>query len=456
MLLKSYALSISDLCKLYRQEKLELNPPYQRRPAWRTRQREDLLESIFNGIPIPAVILYKTKAGRRTSVFEVMDGKQRLETILHFRYGRIIKEEGRLEFWLRRDQSKHRKRLAFSDLSKQDVREELGLGVRRFMDYRVPVVEYSGDLRGLAGQKIAQWEVFTKINSTGSRLTKNEIRHAHTTPLFHAGSRLESRWYNRIVSRWRVFSKAEADRYQYHETLLELCTIFLNGGISDRRVRLDEFMRADIPQARINKAERAVNNALTWARTIMGDEGMRRSRVSKKVDFYSFIGVLLELISQKAVRHDAAQNRRSRRAVNSALDKLARIDGRVVRYKNLPRRERKLAEYVVATREATDQLRNRTVRHTFWYSILSPCMTKRLARRRLFGADLKYALWNAARVRYDRITCPNPNDRDDCWGRITYDEAEVDHRKAYRAGGATNLGNAQLLCKACNSSKGGR
>ncbi len=324
------------------------------------------------------------------------------------------------------------------------------------MDYRVPVVEYSGDLLGLAGQKIAQWEVFTKINSTGSRLTKNEIRHAHSTPLFRAGSRLESRWYNRIVSKWRVFSKAEADRYQYHETLLELCTIFLNGGISDRRVRLDEFMRDDIPRARIDKAERAVNHALAWARSIMGDEGLQYSRLSKKVDFYSFVGTLMELMSQKAVRHDTAQNRRARRAVNSALHKLARIDSRVARYKNLPMRERRLAEYVVATREATDQFRNRKIRHDFWYSILSPCMTKRLARRRLFGADLKYALWNAARVRNERITCPNPNDRDDCWGRISYEEAEVDHRKAYMAGGATNLGNAQLLCKACNSSKGRR
>lgn len=454
MKLKCYSLSISKLCHLYRWDKLELEPPYQRRPSWRTRQREDLLESIFNGIPIPAVIFYKTRAGRRTEVFEVMDGKQRLETILHFRYGRIIEGEGRLQFYLRREQSKYRKRLAYRDLSKPDIRDELGFGVRTFMDYRVPVIEYSGDLRGLAGQKIAQWEVFTKINSTGSRLTKNEIRHAHSTPLFHAGTRLESRWYNRIVNKWRVFSKAEADRYQYHETLLELCTIFLNGGISDRRLKLDEFMRQDIPAAHIRKAERAVNHALSWARSIMGDDGMQYSRLSKKVDFFSFVGVLMELIGQKAVRHDAKQNRRARLAINSTLHKLARIDTRVVRYKSLPRRERKLAEYIVATREATDQFRNRKVRHDFWYAILAPCMTKRLARRRLFGSDLKYALWAAARVRYDRITCPNPDDRDDCWGRIAYEEAEVDHRRAYSTGGDTSLGNAQLLCKACNSSKG--
>lgn len=99
------------------------------------------------------------------------------------------------------------------------------------MNYEVPVIEYSGDLKGMAGQKIAQWEVFTKINSTGSRLTKNEIRHSHKTPLFDAASRLESRWFKRIVANLRVFSKAEADRFQYHEMLLELCTVYLHGGL---------------------------------------------------------------------------------------------------------------------------------------------------------------------------------------------------------------------------------
>jgi hypothetical protein len=193
--LKSYTWSVSTICRLYRQSKINLEPPYQRRPAWRTRQREDLLDSIFNGIPLPAIIVYKTRAGRRTTVFEVMDGKQRVETILHFRYGRIIKAEGRLGFWLRRDQLKQRKRLFFKDLSSSATRKEQGIGVRTLLNYRVPVIEYSGELTGLAGQRIAQWEIFTKINSTGSRLTKNEIRHAHATPLFHVASRLEHRWY---------------------------------------------------------------------------------------------------------------------------------------------------------------------------------------------------------------------------------------------------------------------
>lgn len=393
MKLKCYSLKVSEFCRLHREKKIELEPPYQRRPAWKTRQREDLLESLFNGIPIPAVILYKTKAGRRAFVYEVMDGKQRLETILHFRYGRIIPGENPLGFWLRKDHSKLRTRLSYRDLSKRETRSQHGVSVRQFMDYKIPVIEYSGDLLGLAGQKIAQWEIFTKINSTGSRLTKNEIRHAHQAPLFFIGSRLEQRWKRMMIDKWRVFSKAEMDRYQYHEMMMELCTIHLNGGISDRRLKLDEFMRLDdLPKARLNKAEIFVSRAIEWARRIIGDEEIRRSRLSKKADFYSFIGALLELLGQRAVYKDSIQNRRARKAVNNALSKLAKMNEKVARYKALPKRDRILADYIIATREGTDQLRNRKVRHDLWCSVLQACFTKRLATRRLFAKEDKHAL----------------------------------------------------------------
>lgn len=390
-------------------------------------------------------------------MFEVMDGKQRIESILHFRYGGIVGGEPKLGFWLRRDDTKLRKRLFFRDLSQPMTRKRYGVSVRTFMNYRVPVIEYNGELTGLAGQRIAQWEIFAKINSTGSKLTKNEIRHAHKTPLFDAASHLERRWYGRMVDNWRVFSKGEADRYQYHEMLMELCTIQLHGGISDRRLKLDELMRLDtLTKGKLAKAERVVNKAIQWARIILTDDGIHRSRISKKADFYSFIGALMELIDERTVTTNAHSNRKARKAVRGALSNLNKVDGRVARYafRALPGRERKLADYIVATREATDQLRNRRVRHDFWHAILAPCFPRKLSSRRLFGRDLKNALWHAASVRYGRINCPNPMGLKDCWGRITYEDAVVDHKKAYARGGPSTLENAQLLCVTCNSAKG--
>lgn len=453
MKLDCYKLSIRDVCWLYRHRVLELEPPYQRRPAWRTRQRHELLNSIFNGIPIPAVILYRTSAGGRRDILEVMDGKQRLETVLHFRYGKIIPDEGRLGFYLR-NESKRREWHYFADLKGS----RNGITLKKFFDYKIPVIEYRGDLEGLNGQKIAQWEVFSKINSTGSKLTKNELRHANSGPLFDAGTSLESRWYRRMVDDWRVFSKAEADRYQYHEFMLEVLTIFLHGRISHKRERLDHFMRAPVSASEIARAEHRVNRCFKWIRAILKDEGVRRTRFSKKADLYSLCGVLAELIEDRAVTTNAKANRVARTALINLSVQISKIDPKVVRYSlGHPIRARKqLAAYVVATREATDQLSRRERRHQLLKSILFPIFKKRLAHKRLFPRSQKNALWWAARPKKERITCPNPFDRDDCLGRMRFNECEVDHRLSYSRGGQTDLHNAQLLCKVCNSSKGGR
>lgn len=466
MKLTCYPMTIAELCRLYRERKLDLEPPYQRRPAWKTRQREDLLESIFNGIPIPAVILFKTVTKRRRVIYEVMDGKQRIETILHFRYyrrngKRIIPGEDPLHVMLRRDDKKRRRRLLYRDLSTPRVRLTEKIGVQQFWQYKVPVIEYSGDLQGLGGGKIAQYEVFTKINSTGSRLTKNEIRHASKSALFDAATVLEKRWRRKMVDKWRVFSKGEANRYLYHEMMLELLTIYMTGGISDKRTKLDDLMRSDTVTAQQRRrAQAAVNSAIRWAEKIVGDQRLRKSRLSRKADFYSFVGVLMKLKRDGAVSKSSSQNRAARKAIDNVTTKLARVDSRVTRYafysRKLRRRERELAEYIVATREGTDQLRNRTRREEFWLRVLAPCFAQRLSRRRLFSKNVKDALWIRSKVWGDKAPCPNPERRADCLRRMTYDEATVDHKISYEKGGSSDLANARLMCRVCNSGKGYR
>lgn len=58
---------------------LNLSPSYQRGDVWSGTDRSALIESILRGVPLPSIILLK-KGGSR----EVVDGKQRLTTILRF------------------------------------------------------------------------------------------------------------------------------------------------------------------------------------------------------------------------------------------------------------------------------------------------------------------------------------------------------------------------------------
>ncbi len=460
MRLRCYSLKIIDLCRLHKDGVLDLSPPYQRRPAWTGKQRRDLIGSIFNGIPVPAVIFYRAQGPRKgSSRLEVMDGKQRIETILHFRYGKIIKNEPKLGFLLRRDDSKKRVWLYYGDLADSSTRGLLKVGVRKFLDYRLPVIEYSGELVGLAGQRIAEKEIFAKINSTGSKLTANEIRHAQSTPFFEVGSRLEIKWRNRLVDSWRVFSKAEVARFQYHEFLLELTTVVLNGGISDKRKVLEKYMRTDWAASDLKKAERDVSKVLKWMRQILKDENFATTRFSKKADFYTLFSVLADLgLRKRSVMLDSKLNRRARKALISFSQAANKVDQHVKKYlpANLSAKDRNFARYIISTREATDQIRNRTARDEVLRTILEPVFGKRRASRRTFDLGVKQNLWHEAKPYGGKIWCSNPNSNPRCLGRISFTEAQVDHRLAHARGGNTDFDNAQLLCPSCNRSKGAR
>src|SRR6185369_15042361 len=76
--------SISWFQDQYKSDHLELRPPFQRNPVWLTKQRSFLIESILLDIPIPEVYVQVTQASDGTEQYGVVDGQQRLRTILQF------------------------------------------------------------------------------------------------------------------------------------------------------------------------------------------------------------------------------------------------------------------------------------------------------------------------------------------------------------------------------------
>src|SRR5712692_5961883 len=76
--------SISWFQDQYRTGRLELRPPFQRKPVWTDKQRSFLIESILMDIPIPEVYVQVTQGDDGTEQYGVVDGQQRLRTILQF------------------------------------------------------------------------------------------------------------------------------------------------------------------------------------------------------------------------------------------------------------------------------------------------------------------------------------------------------------------------------------
>lgn len=74
---------INEFVEAAKAGRLNLAPSYQRGDVWGTGSRQILIESILRGIPLPSVILLKPASGT-SKAYEVVDGKQRLTSILRF------------------------------------------------------------------------------------------------------------------------------------------------------------------------------------------------------------------------------------------------------------------------------------------------------------------------------------------------------------------------------------
>ena len=71
----------------YSAGELVIKPPYQRKPVWAMKQKCFLIESILLGLPVPEVYIQhivETAGGEEKSKYYVVDGQQRIRTVLQF------------------------------------------------------------------------------------------------------------------------------------------------------------------------------------------------------------------------------------------------------------------------------------------------------------------------------------------------------------------------------------
>ena len=88
LIMKSYdsrVYSINDFIEWDKQGQLTLNPFFQRRAVWSDNAKSYLMDTIIGGKPIPKIFIrQKINVTTKTTIRDVVDGQQRLRTILSF------------------------------------------------------------------------------------------------------------------------------------------------------------------------------------------------------------------------------------------------------------------------------------------------------------------------------------------------------------------------------------
>lgn len=59
-------------------------PPYQRKVVWNRKKKQALMDSLFRRYYIPKLVIREVRLDENTTVFEIVDGQQRITTVQDF------------------------------------------------------------------------------------------------------------------------------------------------------------------------------------------------------------------------------------------------------------------------------------------------------------------------------------------------------------------------------------
>ncbi|GAA4224256.1 hypothetical protein GCM10022254_03270 [Actinomadura meridiana] len=278
--------SLRNVIDMIEERELELAPDFQRNRVWKLKQKSGLIESILLQIPLPAFYFAQDKDGS----MKVIDGLQRLSTAYGFRKGEFAL--GPLEYL---DLEGRR----FDDLSP--------LWRRRFNQTQLSV-------HVIDPQTPSQirYDIFKRINTGGTPLNAQEIRHCLTTDrcrefLQRCAARPE--FLTAVGKTFRDHVRM-ADR----ELVLRFCAFRLQSleeyramdpFLDDAAALLDDVERLTAKD--LNILERDFARAMATATEIFGPRPFRKSQSSPlNRPMFESLSVTLAKAADKRRRPDAA------------------------------------------------------------------------------------------------------------------------------------------------------
>lgn len=158
----SYDITVQQLLAMVADGQIDVAPTYQRRFRWLPPRQSQLIESILLGIPVPNLFM----ATNRDGTWEVVDGVQRLSTVVHFAGDPKTREKLRLSSVLRVE--------ALDKISALNGRvfSDLPLSVQtqfRLRPLKVTTLNDKSDMK-------VRFDLFERLNTGGLALTDQEIR----------------------------------------------------------------------------------------------------------------------------------------------------------------------------------------------------------------------------------------------------------------------------------------
>lgn len=224
---------VADFINWQQSGSLVLSPAFQRRPVWPPGAKSLLIDTVFQGIPMPIVFLRdRTDLERLTPIREVVDGQQRLRTLISFIDHRLLPDyiENRDSFTVQRT---HNPELAAKRF------QELPASARQaILNYEFSVHVLPSDTED---REVLQ--IFARMNATGLKLKPQELRNAEYFGVF---KQLMYSLALEQLDRWRawgIFTETDIARMQEVEEVSDLVITMLDGVHGKTQEKIDDHYK---------------------------------------------------------------------------------------------------------------------------------------------------------------------------------------------------------------------
>lgn len=203
---KPISLQVSDLVNWFRDGELLINDTFQRHSVWTSAAKTYLIDTILHELPIPKVYI-RSRVDRATqkSVREVVDGQQRIRTLVEF-------ADNHLRLTARSDDYAG---LRYEDLDDEDQ--------DRFLSYTITAEQL------LNADDDDVIDIFARLNTYTVSLNAAEKRHAKYQTTFKFAVRHAAQDFRWFFEKYGVFSTQRRFRMADDVFVAELFGILLEG-----------------------------------------------------------------------------------------------------------------------------------------------------------------------------------------------------------------------------------
>jgi hypothetical protein len=397
---------VRDLVRRYRDGLLNLNPGFQRDSVWGITDRRLLIDTIVRNYPLPAIFLYRRLEGGR-AVYDVIDGKQRIESILMF-MGEMKGQRFAAE--LQVEPESEPERWSWKDLCKYEKQHLIE-------DYRLLAVEVKGDLSDIIS-------LFVRINSTGKPLTPAEKRHAryYNSELLKTAGKLASSYEDYLLDEG-ILSESQIKRMKHVELMSELLVSIHTGDVLNKKATLDRVMKANgVTSLQLAKARQKTITAMNRVSKMFPN--LYTTRFKGLADFYSLVFLIYKFEEEGLVLIDKKRNQMAQALLTefgNGVDKVRELQRK---FKPIPASLAVQRDYLSTVMQATDEINQRRKRHEILKSLLGGLFERKDIKRG-FTPEQRRLIWNTADVRRCEV-CKKP---------LTWSDFTIDHIKPHSKGG---------------------